>query len=192
MSPPRRGQPPTTISIFCCVSAAGVCTDGRNPHSGSYSSLARSFSSAWLSPAPPRPLFASSGPPCDLADLKPVTIGQNSFVYAADGSLLGAIPAERNRQADSPSPRMSHLVADGDGRDRGQPLLRTRRSRPARVSHVPCGRTSRRGSSCRAARRSPSSSYGTCTSRASAPSAESSRKRVSRSSLNQNGRSGRS
>ena len=25
-------------------------------------------------------------------------IGQNTFVYAADGSLLGAIPAERNRQ----------------------------------------------------------------------------------------------
>jgi len=38
------------------------------------------------------------GPACDLADLKPVAIGQNTFVYAADGSLLGAIPAERNRQ----------------------------------------------------------------------------------------------
>src|SRR3954452_16730437 len=35
---------------------------------------------------------------CDLAALKPVSIGQTSFVYAADGSLLGAIPAERNRQ----------------------------------------------------------------------------------------------
>jgi penicillin-binding protein 1A len=35
---------------------------------------------------------------CDLGSLKPVSIGQNSFVYAADGSLLGAIPAERNRQ----------------------------------------------------------------------------------------------
>ena len=35
---------------------------------------------------------------CDLGSLKPVAIGQNSFVYAADGSLLGAIPAERNRQ----------------------------------------------------------------------------------------------
>ena len=38
------------------------------------------------------------GNACDLADLKPVSIGQNTFVYAADGSLLGAIPAERNRQ----------------------------------------------------------------------------------------------
>ncbi len=39
--------------------------------------------------------FTSS---CDLNSLRPVTIGENSFVYAADGSLLGVIPAERNRQ----------------------------------------------------------------------------------------------
>jgi penicillin-binding protein 1A len=35
---------------------------------------------------------------CDLGALKPVSIGQNSFVYAADGSLLGSIPAEKNRE----------------------------------------------------------------------------------------------
>ena len=35
---------------------------------------------------------------CSLSSLRPVSIGQNSFVYAADGSLLGSIPAERNRQ----------------------------------------------------------------------------------------------
>ncbi len=35
---------------------------------------------------------------CDLDVLRPVSIGQNSFVYAADGSSLGSIPAERNRQ----------------------------------------------------------------------------------------------
>jgi penicillin-binding protein 1A len=35
---------------------------------------------------------------CDLSSLRPVAIGQNSFIYAADGSLLGSIPAERNRQ----------------------------------------------------------------------------------------------
>jgi penicillin-binding protein 1A len=35
---------------------------------------------------------------CDLDVLRPVSIGQNSFVYAADGTSLGAIPAERNRQ----------------------------------------------------------------------------------------------
>ncbi|HEV8053522.1 MAG TPA: PBP1A family penicillin-binding protein, partial [Candidatus Limnocylindrales bacterium] len=35
---------------------------------------------------------------CSLKSVRPNNIGQNSFVYAADGSLLGAIPAERNRQ----------------------------------------------------------------------------------------------
>ncbi len=38
------------------------------------------------------------GSSCDLSALKEVRIGQNTFVYAADGSLLGSIPAERNRQ----------------------------------------------------------------------------------------------
>ena len=38
------------------------------------------------------------GSSCDLSALREVKIGQNTFVYAADGSLLGSIPAERNRQ----------------------------------------------------------------------------------------------
>ena len=35
---------------------------------------------------------------CDLNDLQPASIGVNSFIYAADGSQLGSIPAEKNRQ----------------------------------------------------------------------------------------------
>jgi penicillin-binding protein 1A len=35
---------------------------------------------------------------CNLATLKPVQIGENSFLYAADGSRLGSIPAEQNRE----------------------------------------------------------------------------------------------
>jgi penicillin-binding protein 1A len=35
---------------------------------------------------------------CTLASLKQVEIGQNTFVYAANGSRLGSIPAEKNRQ----------------------------------------------------------------------------------------------
>jgi penicillin-binding protein 1A len=35
---------------------------------------------------------------CDLKSLRPVQVGENSFVYAADGSLLGSIPAEKNRE----------------------------------------------------------------------------------------------
>jgi penicillin-binding protein 1A len=38
------------------------------------------------------------GSKCDLDALHPARIGQNTFVYAADGSLLGVIPAERNRE----------------------------------------------------------------------------------------------
>ena len=34
----------------------------------------------------------------DLDELRPVEIGENSFIYAADNTLLGSIPAEKNRQ----------------------------------------------------------------------------------------------
>ena len=43
------------------------------------------------------------GSSCSLTSLRPAPIGRNSFIYAADGSLLGAIPAERNRQPVKPS-----------------------------------------------------------------------------------------
>jgi penicillin-binding protein 1A len=39
------------------------------------------------------------GSSCDLDSLREIRIGENTFVYAADGSLLGSIPAERNREA---------------------------------------------------------------------------------------------
>jgi penicillin-binding protein 1A len=35
---------------------------------------------------------------CSLSSLKPVAMGENSFVYAADGSLLGSIQTAQNRQ----------------------------------------------------------------------------------------------
>ncbi len=35
---------------------------------------------------------------CDLSLLKPVNLGTNSFVAAQDNSLLGTIPAKKNRQ----------------------------------------------------------------------------------------------
>ena len=40
----------------------------------------------------------SVGRDCDLGALRPASIGSNSFIYAADGSTLGSIPAEKNRQ----------------------------------------------------------------------------------------------
>jgi penicillin-binding protein 1A len=35
---------------------------------------------------------------CDLRSLRPISIGTNSFVTAADNTFLGTIPAKRNRQ----------------------------------------------------------------------------------------------
>jgi penicillin-binding protein 1A len=41
---------------------------------------------------------ATFGSSCDLNSLQQVEIGANTFIYAADNSRLGVIPAERNRQ----------------------------------------------------------------------------------------------
>src|SRR4051812_50158311 len=43
------------------------------------------------------------GSPCDLNALRPVAVGQNTFVYAANGSALAVIPAHRNRRPVSQS-----------------------------------------------------------------------------------------
>ncbi|MGH3013541.1 MAG: transglycosylase domain-containing protein [Gaiellaceae bacterium] len=48
---------------------------------------------------------------CSIASLRPVSIGQNSFVYAANGTILGSIPAEKNRQPVALD-QMSPLLAD--------------------------------------------------------------------------------
>src|SRR3972149_6957075 len=56
---------------------------------------------------------------CDLTALRPVVIGEDGFVYAADGSLLGAIPAERNRQPvelREGSPWMAKAAVASEGR----------------------------------------------------------------------------
>jgi penicillin-binding protein 1A len=46
---------------------------------------------------------------CDLASARPRLIGQTSFVYAADGSRLGAVPSARHRQP-VPLERMSRWL----------------------------------------------------------------------------------
>src|SRR5258707_336737 len=46
---------------------------------------------------------------CSLGHLRPVELGQNSFLYAYDGSLLGSIPSSTNRQPLSLS-RISHWL----------------------------------------------------------------------------------
>ena len=48
------------------------------------------------------------GSSCDLSALTPTNrLGQNTFVYAADGSLLGSIPAEGQNRQKVPLQRMS-------------------------------------------------------------------------------------
>ncbi|MFN0155177.1 MAG: transglycosylase domain-containing protein [Gaiella sp.] len=49
------------------------------------------------------------GASCDVESLARTRIGENTFVYAADGTLLGSIPAERNRQV-IPLERMSGWI----------------------------------------------------------------------------------
>ena len=104
------------------------------------------------------------GSSCDLDSLRSVRIGENSFLYAADGSLLGSIPAERNREPVSAAEHVA-LGPQGDDRDRGPPLLRARRRR-LRGDRARRGRgRARRRRSSRAGRRSRSSSSATSTSR---------------------------
>ena len=75
-APPPQAPPPVAaparwrFSPGCCVAAAVAAGGG---------------------------VYAFSGG-CDLDQVPPESIGQNTFVYAADGSLLGSIPAEQNRQ----------------------------------------------------------------------------------------------
>jgi penicillin-binding protein 1A len=49
---------------------------------------------------------------CSLGSLRPASLGHNSFVYAANGTLLGAIPSERNRQPVA-LPQMSSWLKKG-------------------------------------------------------------------------------
>ena len=66
---------------------------------------------------------------CDLNTLRPVEIGQNSFVFARDGSLLGSIPAERNREPVRSSRMSRSGCRSATVVDRGPALLPARRRR---------------------------------------------------------------
>jgi membrane peptidoglycan carboxypeptidase len=91
---------------------------------------------------------------CSLTSLRPVALGQNSFVYAADGSILGSIPAEKNRQP-VPLARMSPRIAEATV------AVEDRRF----YEHSGLDYEGILRAALRAARRSPSSSSATSTSR---------------------------
>ena len=107
---------------------------------------------------------------CRWRPLKPVSIGENSFVYAADGSLLGSIPPSRTVSR-SRSTRCRRSWQRPPSRSRTGASTRTPAS-TSRASSARPSRTSRRARSCRAARRSRSSSSATSTSAATSPGSE--------------------
>ena len=76
----------------------------------------------------------------DLDQLRPVEIGENSFVYAVDNSLLGSIPAEAEPAADA-GVEDQQVDAGGDGHDRGPALHHYRVASTSRASRAPPSRT---------------------------------------------------
>ena len=99
---------------------------------------------------------------CNLHDLRPLSLGENSFLYTDDGQLLGVVPSATNRQPlplSKISPWLPQAtVAIEDARFWQHGALDYRGILRALYQ------TSRRATSCRAARRSPRSSCGTSTS----------------------------
>ena len=127
------------------------------------------------------------GSSCDLDSLKSVDIGANSFVYAADGSLLGSIPAERNREPVTAEGMSLWIrkatIAIEDRRFFEHDGVDVEGIARAAVENLRAGEIVEGG------RRSRSSSYGTSTSRGSKPSSARSRRRAWRRSSIARGRS---
>jgi penicillin-binding protein 1A len=105
MSPPRRGRPQRPPDDFWLLRRRRKRR--RWPLLATLAALGLTVAVLVVGAAASVYAFGSS---CDLDALRETKIGENSFVYAADGSLLGAIPAERNRQA-VPLERVSPWMA---------------------------------------------------------------------------------
>ena len=95
MSAPRRGRPQRGPQFDVAVRRRRRQRKRRRPLLVLLLALAVLLTVAAVAGGTGVYAFGSS---CDLSALREVRIGQNTFVYAADGSLLGSIPAERNRQ----------------------------------------------------------------------------------------------
>ena len=93
----RSTRPRASVRADTIGASAGTA----GAHDDAASSAPFSSCSSGSSPCSPRSASAArarSRPTAHLQDLRPATIGSNTFVYAADGTLLGSIPAEKNRQ----------------------------------------------------------------------------------------------
>jgi penicillin-binding protein 1A len=98
MSPPSRGRSTRDVDLVVAGRRRRRRVARRRGRRGLVvGGVALALISAGIAAAGAASVLAF-GSACDLDSLRPVAIGQNSFVYANDGSLLGVIPAERNRQ----------------------------------------------------------------------------------------------
>jgi penicillin-binding protein 1A len=110
MTPPARGRPPGDLDLPAVARRRRRRAARRRSRRSLIAGLAIVLLACGGIAAGGAASVFAFGSSCDLGSLRPVAIGQNSFVYANDGSLLGVIPAERNRQPVSLS-QMSPWVA---------------------------------------------------------------------------------
>ncbi|HEX4930756.1 MAG TPA: transglycosylase domain-containing protein, partial [Gaiellaceae bacterium] len=98
MSPPRRRRPPLDPDTLRPRGRHQRAARRRRRRHGAAAALAGVVLFATVAGVAGTAGVLAYGSSCDLDSLQPTRIGQNTFVYAADGSLLGSIPAEKNRQ----------------------------------------------------------------------------------------------
>src|SRR5512139_990903 len=98
MSPPRRRRSPLDPETLRPRGRHLRAARRRRRRHGAVAALAGVVLLAAIAGVAGTAGVLAYGSSCDLDSLQPTRIGQNTFVYAADGSLLGSIPAEKNRQ----------------------------------------------------------------------------------------------
>jgi penicillin-binding protein 1A len=98
MSPPRSRRPPLDPDTLRPRGRHQRALRRRRRHKGALvavTAIVAIFAVAGIGGGAAVLAYGSS---CDLDSLQSVKLGANTFVYAANGSLLGSIPAERNRE----------------------------------------------------------------------------------------------
>jgi penicillin-binding protein 1A len=98
MSPPRRRRSPLDPDTLRPRGRHQRALRRRRRRSGAAAAVIAIVALAAIAGVGGGAAVLAYGSSCDLDSLQSVDIGANTFVYAANGSLLGSIPAERNRE----------------------------------------------------------------------------------------------
>jgi penicillin-binding protein 1A len=98
MSPDRRRQPPLDPELLLARHRRQRAVRRRRRRTAVAATIFAIFALGTAAVVGGGAAVFAYGSSCDLRSLRSTEIGQNSFVYAANGELLGVIPAERNRQ----------------------------------------------------------------------------------------------